>query len=324
MLFGSCTKMLIEKDPKNDPESNFETMWKNVDEKYSFFVDKNINWDSIGDYYRAIIDKNTSDTTLFRYLGDMLYNLEDGHVNLYSDFDVSRNWSWYLDYEPNYYWDVVQREYLGDDYMITGGLKHTSLNDSIAYVHYGSFMSLVSKGQMAFIMERYGNYDGIILDLRNNGGGLVLNASTLTSYFIETEVVGYKEYIKGGAGHNEFYGPIEHAVEPADTNRFNKPIVLLTNRHCYSATNLFVGMMKGLPNVHIIGDFTGGGGGMPSDYEIPNGWTYRFSTTVSVTRDGYNLEFGVAPDAYVTTGLNDANQGKDAIIDAALNYLQSL
>ena len=53
------------------------------------------------------------------------------------------------------------------------------------------------------------------------------------------------------------------AVADSTAMMLDKPIVVLVNRHSYSATNFFSAYMSTLPNVTLIGDQSGGGGGVP-------------------------------------------------------------
>ncbi|MBF99429.1 MAG: hypothetical protein CMI36_10590 [Owenweeksia sp.] len=133
LLTVSCEKALIDKNPENDPQSNFDILWETVRDKYSFFGLKDINWDSVRVHYDPMVDDQTTDEELFAILDSMLYDLEDGHVNLVAPFNTSRNWQWYLGYPVNFNYDVVERNYLGPDHRIAGGLKYT-LIDSIGYL----------------------------------------------------------------------------------------------------------------------------------------------------------------------------------------------
>lgn len=40
----SYEKVLLKKDPVNDPETNFEYLWEQVNNKYSYFEEKDIDW----------------------------------------------------------------------------------------------------------------------------------------------------------------------------------------------------------------------------------------------------------------------------------------
>ena len=74
---------------------------------------------------------------LFEILGNMLAELKDGHVNLYSSSNMARYWDWYLDYPRNFNESIIEK-YLGRDYRIAGGAKYTILEDNIGCLLYTS------------------------------------------------------------------------------------------------------------------------------------------------------------------------------------------
>ena len=106
----------------------------------------------------------------------------------------------------------------------------------------------------------------------------------------------------------------------------DRPIALLTNRSCYSAANAFAAVMKSLPNVKLIGARTGGGGGLPWTSELPNGWSVRFSASPLFGPDGEITEFGIdpSPGFECHSPAEELAEGRDAILDRALEYLNSL
>ena len=61
-----------------------------------------------------------ADEELFTLLSDMLFLLRDGHVNLRSPFDFSRNWRWLLDYPPNFDLTLLERNYFKDAELYVG------------------------------------------------------------------------------------------------------------------------------------------------------------------------------------------------------------
>jgi len=126
---------------------------------------------------------------------------------------------------------------------------------------------------------------------------------------------------KTGKGHGDFSKPTEMYLTPSDGLRWQKPVVVLTNRHSYSATNYFVSCMKSLDGVTIIGDWTGGGSGLPFTSELPNGWGVRFSASPMLDAQGSHIEFGIEPDIRVDLRKEDMDQGMDTIIERAREYL---
>ena len=163
--------------------------------------------------------------------------------------------------------------------------------------------------------------NGIIIDVRNNGGGELTNSERLASRFTnEKLLVGYMSH-KTGKGHSDFSEPEPIYVEPANGVRWQKPVVVLTNRHSYSATNDFVNSMRYMPHATIIGDQTGGGSGMPFNSELPNGWGVRFSACPMFDAEMQQIEFGIDPDIKVDLDPADQAEGIDTIIEAARAFL---
>lgn len=321
LLLASCDKVLFEKDPAADPVSNFEACWKELDEGYAFFEYKQIDWDSVYDVFRPQVNEDMSPIELFEVLSDMLYTLRDGHVNLTSSFNVSRNWDWYLGYPPNFDFDLLERNYWKDEQWYTGPLVHTWVDSAIGYVRYASFGSPVSESQLDLVIARFQQARGLIIDLRDNGGGSLNLTYTIASRFADQKRLAYRFVVKDGPGHSDFSEPYEVYIEPSGERQYTGPVVILTNRSCYSATNTFVAVMKAFPHVKVIGDWTGGGGGIPSSGELPNGWTVRYSATQSYLPGGFPIEGGIPPDIRVDMLEEDRLNGEDTILERAIEEL---
>src|SRR6056297_1466167 len=96
LLFSSCEEFFFKPVPGTTPTEIFEQVWAFADAEYSFFDYKNLDWGVKKTEYGALIQDDMSEEALFSVLADMLYELKDGHVNLTSPFDRSRNWTWFL------------------------------------------------------------------------------------------------------------------------------------------------------------------------------------------------------------------------------------
>lgn len=317
----SCEDPMIRPDPVSNNLSNFDFLWEDVQNRYSFFELKEIDWEDIRNTYRPQVKDDMKQQELFDLMAAMLYELKDGHVNLTSAFDRSRNWDWYLGHPPNFNSNIVDRNYLGRNYRITGPLRNQVI-DSVLYIYYSSFANTISEGHLEILMRRAAPLKGIIIDVRNNGGGNLRNARQLASCFTEEEVPYARERRKSGPASDDFSDWQTLTVPVKQGLRFEGKVVVLSNRACYSATTFFAQMMKTLPNVQLLGDQTGGGGGAPSSGELPNGWQYRLSVTQTVNLRGEPLEPGVPVDIEVNLSQSDANRGKDTLIEAALNLLK--
>ncbi|MDP4238822.1 MAG: S41 family peptidase [Bacteroidota bacterium] len=306
------------------PEGNFQALWKIIDTRYCYLDYKHINWDSIYTVYHQQLPSVTTEVSFFDLMGKMLSELKDGHVNLYSDFDESRYWKWFQDYPSNFNSSLLDSaRYLGKNYRIAGGLHYNKIdNGRIGYIYYGSFSDAFSDVNVANIMNSFSSCHALIIDVRNNGGGSLNYSEQLASYFFkEKTVTGYIRH-KTGNGHSDFSSPVE-IVTPTNKNiQWQRPVAILTNRMSFSATNDFVNRMKQAPNAIIVGDRTGGGGGLPLSSELPNGWLVRFSSSPMYDKSMENTEFGINPTIQVALSAADQAKGIDTIIERAIVALK--
>lgn len=317
LLFSSC---FHEEEFSNTKHGNFEALWKIMDERYCFFDYKGIDWDEVYQRYSERIDEQMPNQAFFDVLGEMLAEVKDGHVNLIASHNVARYWKWYEDYPDNFD-EKIQRNYIETDYGIASGLKYKILDDNIGYIYYGSFSSGIGEGNLDQVLSQMSICNGIIIDVRNNGGGTLTNVDKFASrFFNQKTLVGYIMH-KKGKGHSDFSRPYKRHIEPSDRIRYQKDVVVITNRRCYSATNDFVNAMRYAPNVTIIGDKTGGGSGLPFSSELPNGWSVRFSASPMLDADQEHIEFGIEPDKNVQMSTSDMMKGKDSIIEYARAFL---
>ncbi len=317
----SCEKLLIEDGSSVDPYANFDHLWETLDRKYAFFEYKQIDWQQLGDTYRAQLHAGMDEQELFDVLAAMLYELRDGHVNLESPFDRSRHWDWFLDFPPNYNRNIIDRNYLGKEARFTGPLANRVI-DGIGYIHYSSFGEELKEEHIDFLVKDFRNLRGIIIDVRSNGGGSVANSRLLASRFADRTRNVMQLLVKKGPAHNDFYPPLIESLEPGgDLQYRGGPVVVLMNRLSYSATNDFILKMSAFPHMTLIGDKSGGGGGIPVDNELPNGWHFRYSTTMTLSPAGFNVEHGIEPDIYVEMNPDDEARGIDTLIEFALDYI---
>lgn len=325
LLTVSC---ITEDVPDNTRRGNFEALWQTLDSRYCFFAEKQaeygLDWNEVRTRYGARIDERMSGEELFRLLGEMTCELRDGHVNLSSAMDVARYGAWYDDYPANYS-DSLERRYLGraEEHHVSSGMKYRILDDNVGYVRIASFTVMPGNGNLHEMVRSLSLCDGLIIDVRNNGGGLLTAAEKVASlFFNESETAGYIRH-KTGTGHADFSAPQPIRIEPFEGLRWQKSVCVLTNRRSYSATNSFVMYLKGRPGVTIVGDRTGGGAGMPLTAELPAGWTVRFSACPLYDRAMGLTEGGIDPDVRVDITAEDYARSVDTIIEKARALLRS-
>jgi hypothetical protein len=317
MIITSCEEVFISKDLSDDNIASFNFLWKELNEKYSFFEYKHINWDSIYAVYRPRINDNLTREELFTVMAEMLNTLRDGHVNLRSEFNISKYEQWFLNYPENFNRELILYHYLGNDYQITGPLLHKEIN-GVGYVRYGSFQSAVSDNDLDFVLNSYKNSKGIIIDIRGNEGGNPANGFKIIQRIIKDKRLVYRHAFKSGPDHKDFEPFNDVYLEPSTGSiSYNKKVVVLTNRLVYSAANYFSAICKvyGIP---LVGDHTGGGGGVPAGSELPNGFHVNYSSSICLMPDGYNIEGGIPVDVKVDMLDVDEINHRDTIIETAI------
>ena len=321
MLMVAC----VDTEERPDtPTGNFEALWHIIDEHYCFFDYKQhvygLDWQEVYNKYKVRVNDNMSSTQLFEVLCDMLAELRDGHVNLISSMDYGRYWAWHEAYPQNYS-DTLERRYLGTDYRIAGGMSYRILDDNIGYIRYASFASPVGEGNMDDCFSYLALCRGLIIDVRNNGGGELTTAERLAARFVqEKTLVSYMQH-KTGTGHSDFSQLEARYLEPSSNLRWHKGVCVLTNRSVFSAANDFAVMMHALPNVKLVGDHTGGGSGMPMSSSLPNGWSVRYSACPIYDKNKQQTEFGIDPDVSVSLADDATAAGIDLIIEKARELL---
>ncbi len=318
----SCEKVLFEEDlATTNPHKNFEYLWNECNEKYTYFDLKNIDWDATKTKYAAKLYDDMSQDSLFNVLGAMLTELKDDHVNLISNFNISFFGTEYLG-QDNFYGRLIEENYLKRSYYITRPFAHDFLdNEEIGYIRFASFTGTVNQTNLDFILNRYKDTKGLIFDLRENGGGAVTDIFKILSRFIEEKTLTNYSRIKNGPDHDDFSEAEPVYVTPHNGIRYTNKVIMLVDRGTYSAGSFTALATKAIPNIILMGDTTGGGLGLPNGGQLPNGWTYRFSITQALTLDkSPDYENGVPPDINVLFDWNDLT--KDEVLERAILELQ--
>jgi hypothetical protein len=318
----ACEEMLFEEEKASaDPFENFEYLWQRCHEQYSYFELKNVNWVNVKQEYEQKLFEGMSQDSLFNVLFSMLNELKDDHVNLVSGFKTSFYGGAYQ-VQDNFEWRVIVDHYFDEPYQITGPFQHGHItNQNIVYVRLSSFATNLSTDHLDYILTTYAETTGLILDLRENGGGQIENVYKLLERFADEErIIAYSQ-IKNGIGQENFTAPEPVIVKPYSGIKYVKPVKVLTDAGTFSSGSLFALGTKAFPQITLIGQKTGGGLGMPAGGQLPNAWTYRFSVTRTLDLQmSQEPEQGVLPDIEVEFNWNDLTV--DEILQEAIFQLQ--
>ena len=166
------------------------------------------------------------------------------------------------------------------------------LQNNIGYIQFSSFdEETASNFKKEFEkMEKQG-IKSLIIDLRNNGGGIVSEALKIADYILEKDSVILYEVDKN---NNE-------KVEKAKNNPIIKmPIIVLTNNNTASSSEILAGALKDNGKAKIVGTKTYGKGVIQQILTLPDGSGVKITTEEYLTPNKTKLnKVGIEPDEKV-------------------------
>ena len=205
------------------------------------------------------------------------------------------------------------------------------LPGNVAHVRLNAFDSAEAAEQFEAHFEQIARADGLVLDVRDNGGG-----DGAVGYRVLCTLTDADEIPTAG-WRTRLYRPLSRAREqgeaidgdPAggwpcrDARHFDGPVALLTSPRTYSAAEDFTVAFDLMDLGPIVGEPTGGSTGQPLSFRLPGGGWGRVTTKRDAYPDGTDfVGTGVLPDVPVTPSAADLQAGRDPVLDAALGAVR--
>lgn len=192
------------------------------------------------------------------------------------------------------------------------------LDKKTGYIAVSAFEEVTKKQfhQALDELEKQGQKK-LIIDLRDNGGGLLDTAVNMLDRMLPK---GLLVYTKDKRGEGEKY-------YSTDEEYFDKPVVILVNENTASASEVFSGAMQDYEKAVLLGDTTFGKGIVQSVITLSDGTAVKLTTSKYYTPKGRNIHgSGLKPDVKVTsndsvTKLKKSGIKVDNQIQAAFKYL---
>ena len=179
-------------------------------------------------------------------------------------------------------------------------VEHAMLEDEIGYISVSAFDSVtINQFKQAVDALEEQEMEGLIVDLRNNGGGVVQAAEEMTDYLLPDEklVVAFKGK---GMPDSSYYSKDGHQVDV--------PIVVLVNEESASASEVFTGALRDNDWAKIVGIKTFGKGIAQGIFEMEDGSALKLTTAYYYVPSGECIhEVGIEPDVEVELEANLRN-----------------
>jgi carboxyl-terminal processing protease len=166
---------------------------------------------------------------------------------------------------------------------------HAKMEDGYEYIRLSDFgQTSADEVKKALLDGKAHGAKGYILDLRNNGGGLVEQAVKISSYFIPQGTIVATIDRNGDRDEEDADGAAIDGLQP---------LVILVNKYTASASEITAGALQDYHLAKLIGTKTFGKGVVQSIYRMPDLGALKITTSRYVTPLGRDIQHkGIEPD----------------------------
>ena len=194
------------------------------------------------------------------------------------------------------------------------------LENNIGYIQFASFDETTYEDFKAKYEElKNQGITSLIIDLRNNGGGLVDQATDIADLFVEKDTPLLYEVDKDGN---------EEVIKAENDVTINIPTIILTNENTASASEILAGALKDLGKAKIVGTKTYGKGIIQQIIPLSDGSGIKITTEEYQTPNRNKIhEVGIEPDETVelpetVTNVLEILEDQDTQLQKAIELLK--
>ena len=327
--FSGIAQEKIEKNP----EETLKVMWKKMRDRYAVFeerLDGNETWEKS---YKEHIPK-LSDTINSEELFDVLCSTlktfqEESHVVLYAKIDKKVRYCYHVENPEFPLNDTVMRmataktlEKNGFSEVDRSQKKAYSVSTSSHYGYVNFDFDYLGRLSANRIMKNFEDKDGVIIDLRHDGGGNEASVYRIVNRFADKKRIGGVTKTRK-KGTNQ-YKTDTMRIKPEGSYQFTKKVIVLISDGVYSAGERIAMELKELPHVTLLGTKTHGTLSERWEYRLPNGWWVYYPSQVVYKAKGELIEtVGVKPEINFENKEQDWKNGYDETIEKAIELLQN-
>ncbi|OGI46273.1 MAG: peptidase S41 [Candidatus Muproteobacteria bacterium RBG_16_65_34] len=172
-------------------------------------------------------------------------------------------------------------------------VKHKLLEPGYGYVRITQFQQTTDKSLVESVkkleQESHGALKGLVLDLRNNPGGVLNGAVAVSDAFLDKGLIVYTE---GRVADSK----LKYSATPGDLLR-GAPMVVLVNGGSASASEIVAGALQDHKRAVVLGTRSFGKGSVQTIVPISNGAALKLTTARYYTPNGRSIQAsGIEPD----------------------------
>lgn len=186
---------------------------------------------------------------------------------------------------------------------VTSSIVYDENNDKIGYIGIELFASVTSSQFKSHLEElEKQNITGLIVDVRNNGGGYLNVAESIINMFTEKDTIIYRTSMKGSIT----------AVKDTTRESRDYKVVVLANEYSASASEILASSLQEAYGANVVGTTTFGKGTVQRPFELSSGGMLKITIENWLTADGNVIDkTGITPDYEVS----DMNEQLDKAIE---------
>lgn len=204
------------------------------------------------------------------------------------------------------------------------------LPGNIAYVRVLHFGDSSAADGFREHFDQIARADGLVIDVRENGGGDSGNGYKLLAMLTDKPFNGsrwqtrqYLPTYRAWGRPEGTYAEDASEMQPDGERHYAGPVLLLTSARTYSAAEDFVVAFDAMQRGRIVGEPTGGSTGQPLLFKLPGGGTARICTKRDSYPDGREfVGVGVQPQVAAAPRVADLLAGRDTVLETAVGLLR--
>lgn len=191
-------------------------------------------------------------------------------------------------------------------------VSYTLLDNNIGYLSISQFEEVTTKQFKAAVEDLQSQgMKGLVIDIRNNPGGLLDTVVGMLKYMLPDGLIVYTEDKQGN--RKEYKGQ--------DNDEFNLPLAVIVNGNSASASEIFAGAIQDYGKGTIIGTQTYGKGIVQTVKPLTDGSAIKFTIAKYFTPKGQDIHGkGATPDMVVEY---DTDADVDTQLDAAIKNVEA-